>query len=580
MKVPDYILNLINREENPHLESGKRYDDIGFSTREPHVLVDAIFSIVEDEEKFNEFMRSNDDAECLGNLTKDEVATVTKRFMELMKYLGAELTEVEEKRLSAIEEFIQPKKNKSALPKLERYEQFDPKELFTKAMTILNSRQEIERFMYCKQNDEPYDGFPQDIIYKYIAKDLSYFLGPIGISKQIYKSIRWFSIVSKLLEDSERVDSEEKMAPDFEESVLQSINEADSPDKMALDIYRAFNSRVRYDNNVFALGVDMSNQSLLDIYEKRIDEITEENNDVACKSWAEAYAYLLAQKGFDVYIVGADIHKKVVAFKGTLAIMADGTAFGYSRYDNTNLNDIVRCRLGIRPAFFKAYTYDGKSHVMDSIDTFKVSYDEEKVSDASKKFEEVKKHIIQVGSQDGNNLSGCITTLENPQSALHSVISKILFINQILNEACLDSSGEVSYARCISKIILSDKEKEIVSFNYNFFKGYLFPARDCIRTPIISIKIDDPSADENFIYFLLDHESHSYQLISKQEIVRRIASGKLSPGVGVKEEKNVPGMPNITNLDWVVRARADYRLNKERETPSSMVGDTEKVMDE
>jgi hypothetical protein len=62
--------------------------------------------------------------------------------------------------------------------------------------------------------------------------------------------------------------------------------------------------------------------------------------------------------------------------------------------------------------------------------------------------------------------------------------------------------------------------------------------------------------------------------------VRRIASGKLSPGVGVKEEKNVPGMPNITNLDWVVRARADYRLNKERETPSSMVGDTEKVMDE
>lgn len=580
MKVPDYILNLINREENPHLESGKRYDDIGFSTREPHVLVDAIFSIVEDEEKFNEFMRSNDDAECLGNLTKDEVATVTKRFMELMKYLGAELTEVEEKRLSAIEEFIQPKKNKSALPKLERYEQFDPKELFTKAMTILNSRQEIERFMYCKQNDEPYDGFPQDIIYKYIAKDLSYFLGPIGISKQIYKSIRWFSIVSKLLEDSERVDSEEKMAPDFEESVLQSINEADSPDKMALDIYRAFNSRVRYDNNVFALGVDMSNQSLLDIYEKRIDEITEENNDVACKSWAEAYAYLLAQKGFDVYIVGADIHKKVVAFKGTLAIMADGTAFGYSRYDNTNLNDIVRCRLGIRPAFFKAYTYDGKSHVMDSIDTFKVSYDEEKVSDASKKFEEVKKHIIQVGSQDGNNLSGCITTLENPQSALHSVISKILFINQILNEACLDSSGEVSYARCISKIILSDKEKEIVSFNYNFFKGYLFPARDCIRTPIISIKIDDPSADENFIYFLLDHESHSYQLISKQEIVRRIASGKLSPEVGVKEEKNVPGMPNITNLDWVVRARADYRLNKERETPSSMVGDTEKVMDE
>ena len=199
---------------------------------------------------------------------------------------------------------------------------------------------------------------------------------------------------------------------------------------------------------------------------------------------------------------------------------------------------------------------------MDSIDTFKVSYDEEKVGDASKKFEEVKKQIVQVGKQDGNNLSGCITALENPQSALHSVINKILFINQLLNEACLDSSGEVSYARCISKIILSDKEKEIVSFNYNFFKGYLFPARDCIRTPIISIKIDDSSADENFIYFLLDHESHSYQLISKQEIVRRIVSGKLSPGVGVKEEKNVPGMPNITNLDWVVRQRAANKLQK------------------
>ena len=65
MKVPDYILNLINREVNPHLESGKRYDDIGFSTREPHVLVDAIFSIVKDEETFNEFMHSKKNKSAL-----------------------------------------------------------------------------------------------------------------------------------------------------------------------------------------------------------------------------------------------------------------------------------------------------------------------------------------------------------------------------------------------------------------------------------------------------------------------------------------------------------------------------------
>ena len=141
MKVPDYIWNLINREVNPHLESGKRYDDIGFSTREPHVLVDAIFSIVEDEETFNEFMRSNDDDECLGNLTKDEVATVTKRFMELMKYLGAELTEVEEKRLSAIEEFIAKGDNSFYIIVLHKF--------FSNATFFIPPEQDSLRQHYC-----------------------------------------------------------------------------------------------------------------------------------------------------------------------------------------------------------------------------------------------------------------------------------------------------------------------------------------------------------------------------------------------------------------------------------------------
>ena len=581
MKVPDYILNLIKREENPHLERGKRYDDIGFSTREPHVLVDAIFSIVKDEETFNEFIRSNDDAECLGDLTKDEVAKVTKRFMELMKYLGAELTDVEEKRLSVIEEFIEPEKNISELPRLKKYDQSYSKVLFTEAMKILKSRQEIERFMYCKQNNEPYDGFPQDIIYQYIAKDLSHFLGPIGISEQIYKSIRWFSIVSKLLEDSKKFDSEEKMNPDFEKSVFQSINEADSPDKVALDVYTALNSEVTYDNNVFALGVDMSNQALLDIYYKKLSEIRKGNEDVSCKLWAEAYAYLLAQKGFDSYIVGARIHKRVVAFKGTTAILADGTAYGRKRGDDPSLNDIVRGGLGVRPTFFVAYTFDGESHVIDSIEPLKVSYDEEKISDASEKFEEAKKQIVQIMGQEGKNPSGCITALENSQSTLHSALKKILFINQMLNEASLDSSGEVSYARCISNKILNDEENKILSINYNFFQGFLFPACDCIRTPIISINIGDSNAGENYLYFLLDHESHSFYPISKQEIIKRIASGMLSPGVGIQQEDDVPGIPGSSDLDAVTRARADYRLSRRRQKPKpNPVLNEEKNMEE
>ena len=368
------------------------------------------------------------------------------------------------------------------------------------------------------------------------------------------------------------------MNPDFEKSVLQSINEADSPDKVALDVYTAFNSEVTYDNNVFALGVDMSNQALLDIYNKKISEIKKGNEDVSCKLWAEAYAYLLAQKGFDSYIVGARIHKRVVAFKGTTAILADGTAYGRKRGDDSSLNDIVRGGLGVRPTFFVAYTFDGESHVIDSIDPLKVSYDEEKISDASEKFEEVKKQIVQLMGQEGKNPSGCITALENSQSTLHSALKKILFINQMLNEASLDSSGEVSYARCISNKILNDEENKILSINYNFFQGFLFPARDCIRTPIISINIGDSNAGENYLYFLLDHESHSFHPISKQEIIKRIASGMLSPGVGIQQEEDVPGIPGSSDLDAVTRARADYRLNKEKERKitSPMVGDPEK----
>ena len=42
----------------------------------------------------------------------------------------------------------------------------------------------------------------------------------------------------------------------------------------------------------------------------------------------------------------------------------------------------------------------------------------------------------------------------------------------------------------------------------------------------------------------------------------------LSPGVGIQQEEDVPGIPGSSDLDAVTRARANYRLNKERETTS------------
>ena len=52
----------------------------------------------------------------------------------------------------------------------------------------------------------------------------------------------------------------------------------------------------------------------------------------------------------------------------------------------------------------------------------------------------------------------------------------------------------------------------------------------------------------------------------------------LSPGVGIQQEEDVPGIPGSSDLDSVTRARADYRLNQERKITSPMAGDPEKGM--
>jgi hypothetical protein len=505
--------------------------------------------MLEDEEVANRFSHFEENKDFFGGLSQKDVALAFMQFVELMKNQGVEFDSSEQEKINAIEKTL-PMYQRGRYVIIRNYDGVNSEELYNAAMGILCSRQKLENFLECQEKGKPYNNISSTIMTDYILDGLRRCLERISISEEVYKASdflfmkrNWLSI------SSYKVDSTKRLNPEFEKGIFNSIDDSCEPAKLALDINNALNRSVEYNNNIGALNQDVSLKEILDMYSTEFDKTSKDNNLVTCKQLAELYAYLLDKEGFDAYVCGYSYHKSVVAAKGTTIIKVDSSSTIPSQYDTSFMKDVTRSKLGVRLAGFQAYTVDGYSDVIMSIDAMKLNYNEDDTHISTES--EVKELVSQIEENDNRNLSAEIMKLEGFPNKMGSSVKKILFINQMLRKSSLVNSDEVAYLYTLWNSILTEEERESVCFTNVFYQGV--NTNQCRQIPIVSMKIDRSvigSINEEYLYFILDSQAHSLRAISQDELKKRVASGEYIRGITGKV-KVVPGLPEITDSDWI-----------------------------
>lgn len=537
------------------MERNKHIFEYYENSSTPLITLDAIHMLLEDEDVFDKFVHFEDNKDFFGNISQGNIARSVRNYAELIKNQGAVFDKDAEGRLKKIEQFI-PQYAINSHIQFKEYGGINKKELYDVSIQALGSIEELEELFRCQKQMTLYHGISTEILTDYMATELAACMESIAISEQFRKLLKFMKERKEWLPtDCYKVDPTIKINPELEASIFQSIDKNSNPVDFALDVYNSENRHVRYNNAFNAWGQDIKNvEAAQAIYDKGIGEITLENNSVVCKQWAELYAYLLDQNDYDAYVCGSIGHYYVVAFKGMCIIHADATEPTQSIEDTSYLTDMTRSKLGVRPAGFIAYTIDGYSEATKRIDSLDLRFNKNELENDKTAVAEVEALISQI---EDRNLSNIIMGFDDSHNRYGGIVRKLGFINFMMQKSRMDNSASVPYLLTLLTITLTGKEHQYTTWTNIFYEGV--NSDECNMVPIISIKKDKEIPDYiglDCLYFIFDQKAYSIQPISREELMNRVASGLYVQGIGKADDKIVPGLPEITNPDWVVRHRA------------------------
>ena len=319
----------------------------------------------------------------------------------------------------------------------------------------------------------------------------------------------------------------------------------------------------KYSCNIFALGQDLKNPKVKEILSKGFEELTIDNAELVCKQWAETYAYLIDKIGFEAYIYNHGLHWQVVAFKGTTFLNANAVNILESDYDLSSLNDLTRSKLGVDSVGFMTWSFDEGEKAIDKVrNILDLKYSEDRFEKTAGAQEEVKNLISLIS--DERNLSEKIMGIGDDGNSLDTALKKIGLISVLLQDSKLDTMEESQYAYELLMNFFPFEQQKQIAWTNAFYQG--ITTDNCCRIPIISLRLEGEMADrleEKYLYFIIEPQSHAICPITKDELKRKVASGQYVQGLGENlKQKSVPGIPEITDPDWVVRSRANYSMTK------------------
>ena len=559
MELLDKIRNLISRSKRKPLPISSSFNKTDIDKTMPFITIDAITSLISNQEVFNKFMHFDQNKEYFEGLTPEFVAESVKTYVDFMNDKGAKFDRKSLKRIKQIENIL-PKEQRDSKEIFVQYPGINKAVLYNTAISVISNPQEFTQYLECQRTRSQYHGIPFNVLSDYISSELFTFTRNIATNNTIESNIGFLMNKDRNVKDNTyRVNPQLQINPDFEIAVLRGIQPTKDPAEFALQLYNELNKRVKYNPSFFALDQDLTDQFAHDIYYQPFNDINLQNNSLICKQWSELYAYFLEKNGFEAYVCGNGKHKNVKAYYGTTLIEADATNQTTSPNDPSRLTDLTRSKLGVRPAGFKAYDFYRDKQTTRNLSTIQLNYD---IDDFSRN-QGANEQLLEIMNliDEDRDLTDVIMGLNNPNDRVGTIMKKISFISDMLKGASLDNMDSVGYLNHLFHCTLTSEERQRAKNTNAFYKNLY--TNDCDMVPIISINVAQDQTNqrqEDYLFFEFVQDTHEIKPISREKLIEKVISGEYIQGRGKHDNVSIPGIPEITDAEFINQARVQKTL--------------------
>lgn len=274
------------------------------------------------------------------------------------------------------------------------------------------------------------------------------------------KELRTYKIDDNLEKYGSIINKDSKMNEQFYNTVMSDVDSTKEGAFLAYDIYNSFNKKVRYDEVFSVFEQDTSLDFINDIYTKKAEEITEENNAVTCVNWAESFAYMLMKNGFDA-VIDKEVKHHQVYFKASNHIFrADATGKILGTDEKNQMSDLTRAKLGVASQGFLIYEENKKGVIEEKKFLQSEFYKNNTKGEQSQGIEEYTMRILQELKQDE-----AFYSFDIPEE-YHNTFSSIALISEMLENSKLDTIGGITYLKHLMKVLIKEEDQKKITLDH------------------------------------------------------------------------------------------------------------------
>ena len=492
MGVFDRIKKIFKKEEQRTLPDPDMTEQL--------ITINTLEAILNDKDMYKKFTKFEKNQETFGvGLSKEDYE---KALLDYVSYNSKKNNILDKKQAKRFNSLTKGQYTRLTEEKKE-------KNIGNLTYEILSSKENMNRFLAEDMDQITNSGFAYEDIQNNIERTLK--------TDKDFMSEDEKDIAEKLLSigDVKRNGQHARMYninKEFEERIFENIPEDLDDHEMARAIYIELNKRVKYDQNYLYGNGTLDDNFVEKLYNKNIEEITLENNELICKGWSELYGHLLKKKNIDSYIMGKSKHKYINLIADGQVIKADATNTAVGE-DKTSMNDLVRAKLNIPPAGFETKGKDFEEldkKLLTDDNTFEIK------DEILEKLNKIDDYSLEENTKE--------LTYSEKKEKLMKLMSTL---NK--NSEQLDTLEKYRYYQNYLKIIDKSNNGIISKMNSNLFKE-VEGNHEII--PVIVLKDKEQVLDEKnqhitkekLEYLVLDGEENT-NCYSREEMLDRIGTG-------------------------------------------------------
>ena len=188
MKLLDKIRNLISGTKQKALPISSSFNKTDIDKTMPFITIDAITSLISDQEVFNRFMHFDQNKQYFEGLTPEFVAEAVKTYVDFMNDKGAKFDRKSLKRIKQIEGIL-PEEQRDSKEIFVQYPGINKTALYNTAISIISNPQGFNQYLECQRTGSPYNGIPFNVLSEYISTELFTFTRRIATNSDVENNI-------------------------------------------------------------------------------------------------------------------------------------------------------------------------------------------------------------------------------------------------------------------------------------------------------------------------------------------------------------------------------------------------------